>query len=418
MEKVNALDGHLEQSTPEAVLLSLESIDPPQRDLGQYLLNRGLLKSISGNFEDANRDLQSAKEILNSLQATSVSENLGAAMVNETLRSYTGSPSERVLLHELLSINYLMLSDLDAARVEVLQADVLMKQLAEEDEPVGQLASAHFVAGLVYELDGEFDNAMISYRKAANIMRLRNMRLPTCLKISLLDLSQRLGLDDEHEKLREQFNLAVEPPAAGSAEIIVIYWDGVVTGKRGKTISVWVSSLGQAVSLALPYYPPSNYIGKPFDLSLAGQHHRTETVENVEALAREDLNDELAAIHAMTLARMVSKYALVNQANQQNSNLGLLLNIAAMLSETADIRSWNLLPSSIQFARFALPAGEYSLPYPHYSVSPQGELVKTELVVAPGEKIVLFVPDVSHRVFSSNPAVRAGSGSREIKAVE
>jgi hypothetical protein len=87
MEKVNALDGHLEQSTPEAVLLSLESIDPPQRDLGQYLLNRGLLKSISGDFEDANRDLQSAKEILNSLQATSVSETLGAAMVNETLRS-------------------------------------------------------------------------------------------------------------------------------------------------------------------------------------------------------------------------------------------------------------------------------------------------------------------------------------------
>jgi len=418
MDKVNTLDGHLEQSTPEAVLLTLESIDPPQRDLGQYLLNRGLLKSVSGDFEGANHDLQSAKEILNSLQATSVSENLGAAMVNETLRSYVGSPSERVLLHELLSINYLMLNDLDAARVEVLQADVLMKELAEEDEPIGQLASAHYIAGLIYELGGEYDNAMISYRKAANIMRLRNIQLPTFLKSSLLDLSQRLGLDDEHEKLREQFNLAVDPPAAGSAEIIVIYWDGVVTGKRGKTISVWASSLGQAVSLALPYYPPSNYIRKTFDLNLSGQYHSTETVEDIEALAREDLNDESAAIYAMTLARMVSKYALVKQASQQNNNLGLLLNIAAMLSETADIRSWNLLPSSIQFARFALPAGEYSLPYPHYSISPQGELVKTELVVGAGEKIVLFVPDVSHRIFSNTPAARAGSGSREIKAVE
>jgi len=418
MDKVNTLDGHLEQSTPEAVLLTLESIDPPERDLGQYLLNRGLLKSVSGDFEGANHDLQSAKEILNSLQATSVSENLGAAMVNETLRSYVGSPSERVLLHELLSINYLMLNDLDAARVEVLQADVLMKELAEEDEPIGQLASAHYIAGLIYELGGEYDNAMISYRKAANIMRLRNIQLPTFLKSSLLDLSQRLGLDDEHEKLREQFSLAVDPPAAGSAEIIVIYWDGVVTGKRGKTISVWASSLGQAVSLALPYYPPSNYIRKTFDLNLSGQYHSTETVEDIEALAREDLNDESAAIYAMTLARMVSKYALVKQASQQNNNLGLLLNIAAMLSETADIRSWNLLPSSIQFARFALPAGEYSLPYPHYSISPQGELVKTELVVGAGEKIVLFVPDVSHRIFSNTPAARAGSGSREIKAVE
>jgi uncharacterized protein len=318
----------------------------------------------------------------------------------------------------LLSINYLMLNDLDAARVEVLQADVLMKELAEEDEPIGQLASAHYIAGLIYELGGEYDNAMISYRKAANIMALRHMEPPTSLKSSLLDLSQRLGLDDENEKYREQFNLAVDPPAADSAEIIVIYWDGVVTGKRGETLSVWSPSLNQAVSLALPYYPPSNYIRKSFDLSLAGQHHRTETVEDIETLSREDLDDEAGAIYAMTLARMVSKYALVKSAGQQNSNLGLLLNIAAMLSETADIRSWNLLPSSIQFARFWLPAGEYSLPYPHYSRSPQGEFVKTELVVGAGEKIVLFVPDVSHRIFSYTLAARAGPNRREIKAVK
>jgi hypothetical protein len=418
MDKVNTLDGNLERSTPEAVLLTLQSIDPPERDRGQYLLNSGLLKSISGDFEGANRDLQSAKDILNSLQATSVSENLGAAFVNETLRSYVGSPSERVLLHELMSINYLMLNDLDAARVEVLQADVLMKELAREDEPIGQLASAHYIAGLIYELSGELDNAMISYRKTANIMALRHMELPTFLKISLLSLSQRLGLDDEHEKYREQFNLAVDPPAADSAEIIVIYWDGVVTGKRGKTLSVWAPNLNQAISLALPYYPPSNYISKPFDLSLAGQRHRTETIENIEALSREDLNDAAAAIYAMTLARMVTKYAMVKSAGQQNSNLGLLLNIAAMLTETADIRSWNLLPSSIQFARFSLPAGEYSLPYPHYSRSPQGELVKTELVVGAGEKIVLFVPDVSHRIFSYTLAARARPYTGEIKAVE
>lgn len=418
MDKVNTLDGNLERSTPEAVLLTLQSIDPPERDRGQYLLNSGLLKSISGDFEGANRDLQSAKDILNSLQATSVSENLGAAFVNETLRSYVGSPSERVLLHELMSINYLMLNDLDAARVEVLQADVLMKELAREDEPIGQLASAHYIAGLIYELSGELDNAMISYRKTANIMALRHMELPTFLKISLLSLSQRLGLDDEHEKYREQFNLAVDPPAADSAEIIVIYWDGVVTGKRGKTLSVWAPNLNQAISLALPYYPPSNYISKPFDLSLAGQRHRTETIENIEALSREDLNDAAAAIYAMTLARMVTKYAMVKSAGQQNSNLGLLLNIATMLTETADIRSWNLLPSSIQFARFSLPAGEYSLPYPHYSRSPQGELVKTELVVGAGEKIVLFVPDVSHRIFSYTLAARARPYTGEIKAVE
>ena len=173
--QVNSLAERLELSTPEATLQSLQSISPPERDRAQYLLNTGLLKSITGDFEGAIRDLQSAKKILNALQAISVSENLGAAIVNETLRSYDGSASERVLLHELLSINYLMLNNLDAARVEVLQADVVMKELATEDRPIGQLASAHYIAGLVYELGGELDDAMISYRKAANIMALRDM---------------------------------------------------------------------------------------------------------------------------------------------------------------------------------------------------------------------------------------------------
>ena len=98
-QKVNSLAERLERSTPEATLLSLQSINSPERDRGQYLLNTGLLKSITGDFEGAIHDLQSAKDTLNSLQATSVSENLGAATINETLRSYDGSASELSLIH-------------------------------------------------------------------------------------------------------------------------------------------------------------------------------------------------------------------------------------------------------------------------------------------------------------------------------
>jgi hypothetical protein len=416
--QVNSLAEQLELSTPEATLISLQAISPPGRDRAQYLLNTGLLKSITGDFEGANRDLQSAKKILNALQAISVSENLAAATINETLRSYDGSASERVLLHELLSINYLMLNDLEAARVEVLQADVVMKELAREDEPIGQLASAHYVAGLVYELGGEIDDAMISYRKAANIMELRNMSPPPALSSSLLNLSQRLGLNEEYEKYREQFDFTVKPHAPDTAEVIVIYWDGVVTSKRGNSLSVWAPSLNQAVSLALPYYPPSNYVENSFDLRMAGHHHHTGTIEDVETLLREDMDDEAAAIYAMTLSRMVSKHALVKSAANQDSGLGLLVNIAAMLTERADIRSWNMLPSSIQFARFRLPAGEYSLPYPHYSGLQQAELAETKLAVSAGEKVVLFVPGVSRKIFSYTMTSRVKPKGKEIDAVK
>ena len=414
-QKVNSLAEQLDYSTPETTLLSLQATRPSTRDRGRYLLNTGLLKSISGDFEGAIQDLQSAKDILNSLQAISVSENLAAATINETLRSYDGSPSERVLLHVLLSIDYLMQNNLDAARVEVLQADVVMNELAREDGVIGQLPSAHFIAGLVYELGGELDDARISYRKAEKLMALRNMSPPASLVSSLLRLNWRLGVDEGSNRYREQSFLPVKPTAPDMAEIVVIYWDGVVTSKRGRSSSVWSPELNYIVSLTLPYYPPSDYVENPFTLSIAGQEHRTETIEDIEALSREDLDDESAAIFAMSLARIVTKHKIVESAGDQNNSMALFANIFAMLSEAADTRSWNMLPSSIQISRFPLPPGEYSLPLPldpgEYSLplpldpgSQQAELVEPKLVVAAGEKIVLFVPGVSERIFSYTQA--------------
>ena len=405
-QQVNSLAEQLDQSTPSATLLSLQEINPPARDRAQYLLNTGLLKSVTGDFEGGIDDLQNAKDILNSLQAVSVSENLAAATINETLRGYDGSASERVLLHELLSINYLMLDDLDAARVEVLQAAVVMDELATEEKPVGQLASAHYIAGLVYELGGELDNARISYRKAANLMTLRNLSLPSFLQNGQGSLGSDLGMDESADQYREQAFLPAEPPDPNTAEIIVIYWDGVVTSKRGTSTSVWVPSMNQVVSLALPHYPPSDYVHQPFTLNIAGQQYRTETIEDIEALLREDLDGESAAIYAMTLARIVSKHQFVKSANEQNSGLALFANIVTMLTESADIRSWNMLPSTIQIGRFSLPAGEYSLPYPLNPESLPASPAESKLAVSPGEKVVLFVPGVSKRIFSFRQAPR------------
>ena len=412
-QQVNSLAEQLDHSTPGATLLSLQSISPPARDRSQYLLNTGVLKSMTGDFEGAVEDLQNAKEILNSLQAFSFSGNLAAATINETLRDYDGSASERVLLHELLSINYLMLDDLDAARVEVLQAAVVMNELAREEKPVGQLASAHYIAGLVYELGGELDNARISYRKAANLMALRNMSLPRSLQNSQLAPSSRLGVDEGVEEVavdeavyqyRDQVFLPAVSTDPNAAEIIVIYWDGVVTSKRGTSTSVWVPSMNQVVSLALPHYPPSNYVQQSFTLNIAGQQHRTETIEDIEALLREDLDDESAAIYAMTLARMVSKHQFVKSANDQDPGLALFANIFTILTESADIRSWNMLPSTIQIGRFSLAAGEYSLPYPINPESWPASPAESKLAVSPGEKVVLFVPGVSKRIFSFRQA--------------
>ena len=334
--------------------------------------------------------------MLESLQALSVSENLAAGTINETLRAYSGTPGERVLLNELLAISYLMQGDLDAARVEVLQADVLMNQLAEADAVKGQLASARFLAGLIFELEGEWDDAMISYRKSAEIMEQRGQALPKALKDSLLNTSRRQRLDEEYLGYVKKFGYEARPLQSDEGELIVFYWDGVVSSKRQRFITVYVPELEQYVSLALPYYPPSNYMPRHLHFNTAGQRYSTEIIEDIETLARQALDARQGEIYAMSLARIVSKQQAVQAAQKESPFAGMVINLAGMISEIADTRSWNMLPSSIQVARIPIASGQQSMPIPSRNANATTNVV----TVKPGQKVVVLVPEISQQFFS------------------
>lgn len=355
--KVNNLADQLQTQGPTATLESLEAIDPPDRDMAQYLLDRGSLKLGTGDFTGSIQDLQQAKNIMRELQAVSVTETAAAATINETLRAYSGTPSERVIVHLALAWNYLAINDFDGARVEMLQSNVIMQELAKNDSVSGQLASVRFLAGIIYELGGEWDDAMISYRRAAAIMQARNQAIPDALATSLLNTSYRQGFTEEYQGYVKQFGRDALPRQAGDGEIIVFYNDGVVSNIKQKKISIYSWQLEQMISIAVPHYPPVNYYPKRLNLRLSGQQFSTSPIENIEQLAREDLDAIMPGIVATTTARAVAKYYTVKEAGKQNSWAGIAANIATVLTEVADTRSWNMLPSEMQVARISVPAG-------------------------------------------------------------
>ena len=361
--EVNALADSLHSRGAQYTLGQLEKITPKPRDRAQYLLNRGRLKSLAGDIGGSIDDLQAAKKIMASLQAVSVSENLSAATINETLRSYTGTPSERVMVHTLLAHNYLRRGSLDSARVEMLQADVTMQEIADADSLSGQLASAHFTSGLIYEINDEWDNAMISYRRAAKIMDKRQQSLPPALQDSLLQVSFRQGLEEEYEGYVERFNRKAIALDNGDAELIVIYADGNVSTIRQQTLSMYSPEHNQYLTVAIPYYPPANYRPQFFTVNVDGGYHRTHVLEDIEQLARDDLSDELPRITATALARAALKYNAITNAEKQNEFAQALVNVAAIFTESADMRSWNMLPSTLQIARIRLKQGDDTEPF-------------------------------------------------------
>jgi hypothetical protein len=369
--QINQLATALPVVGPEKTLEKLEDVDPPDRDRSQYLLNRGLLRFYSGDLAGSRQDLEQAKAIMLSLKAVSLSENLGALTTNETLRSYGGTPSDQVLVHAMLAMGYLFSGDLDGARVEMLQADVTMNQLGDTESVSGQLASVRFLAGLIYEMNGELDNAMISYRRAHGIIRARGEPVPEALASSLLNVSLRrnnqYSNDDEYQGYVSEFGRKASLPKTSEGEWIVYYHDGVVTNKTETRLSVFAPDIGAQISVVMPHYPPSRYQARHISVRSGNDHtgppseagsnevKRTEVIEMIEQRAREDLADQTAMILAATVVRSVAKYQLVREARKSGELGGIIANIAGFLSEQADVRSWNMLPSSIQVARLVAP---------------------------------------------------------------
>ena len=196
----NRLAESLQFQSPKIILEQLKKNKPASRDKAQYHLNVGYLQFITGDFSNAIITLSNAKQEMLALNATSISENIGAGAVSETLRQYSGYPTDRVMVHNILALSYLFSGQIYDARVEILQSEVAMKALADDDIKNGQLASAHLLGGIIYELLGEYSNALISYKDAADMMNKRNMSLPIGLKQALVRVSYQLGATEQYRQ--------------------------------------------------------------------------------------------------------------------------------------------------------------------------------------------------------------------------
>jgi hypothetical protein len=404
--QINNITQQLVQGRPELALGAIQALQPPDRDKAQYLLNLGMLKHLTGDIAGSIIDLQTATATMERLQAISVREGLGAATVNETLRAYPGSPAEQVLAQQLLTLNYLMLGDLDGARVEVLKTDLLMREPVYDDKINGQLASARMIAGIVFELGAEWDNALISYRKAAALINKRKHSLPAALEDSLLRMTKRVGIQDEYQQYIAKFGRKASFPNKNEAEVIAIYWQGLVSQKQQAKISVYAPGLNHFVSIAVPKYKGSSPPIRNSLLTVGQQQISTELLENINQLVREDLNAQMPTIVATTLVRVVAKHEVVEQARRQDEKnnsgaamIGIIADIATNLSEIADVRSWNTLPATIQIARLTVPIGSHPMTLGHSKLNPnpgspltdsQNRSNSQSVNLAKGQKIVIL----------------------------
>lgn len=364
------IEARLAAQDPAAAMQILEKQGPGRNELLLYLLNKAMLQRMQQDFAASNQSFEQAKQVIQTYSAVSISEQSAAFIINDTTRTYTGTPLEQVMLHVYAALNYLELGDHDAARVEALQVEVRLRQLMQ-DSPESALSVdpfARYLSGMIFEDLGEYSDAMIAYRKAYEAYQaheqLYTLTVPDYLKQDILRMARKVGLNNEYARLEAQFGLSLHNnpgSAQEKGEVVLLFHNGLAPIKHEHSVAVIDPGSGRLIRVSLPYYQFRQQQISRARVEANEMFAQTQQVEAIDNIAEQTLQAYMPAITARAVARAVLKYNMSREAGKQNDIAGLLVNIAGVLSERADTRSWLSLPANIQMARLQLPAGTYSL---------------------------------------------------------
>ncbi len=355
------------QGDPLRAIEALEEDPGGEGDRVVYLLNRGALLRMAGEYQASNEALEAARRAIEGLDPLSVSESIGSLVVGETAFAYVGEPHERVLLHLVKAFNYLDLDEPYAARVEALQVDLRLRAMADRQRGSRYRGDpfARYLTGLIFERLGEPDQALVAYRQAHLAYREHagelGLTTPRQLQYDLLRLAEYLGVDDDLTRWRDEFGVDRWPSQqehAEAAHLVVIVAAGLAP-RKGEQSLLAQDYKGRIHRVSLPYYEPRRKAlhGARVTTGGGGARADAERVHDVDAVARILLEEQMGVLTARALGRLLVQKELIDQAADAHVVAGLMVNIFTVAVDRADTRAWSTLPGQYYAARLSVPPG-------------------------------------------------------------
>ncbi len=380
----------LESGQPESAYAYLQKHAPKTPDI-PYQFELGLVAHYANHFAESNAALDIAGDIAEDRYTKSVSKELGSLVTSDKLRPYSGTQYERLLSHYYRALNYVYQGQLDGALVECRRATNLINYFKGEDETYDFFGTGFlaYLSGMLFEAAGEWNDALISYKQAAeyykNASEKTRVETPKDLGNALVRLTRRLGFTDEFKRYQQQYGKS-PPRPENTGELVLFYESGYVPAKSEDSLTFPILKkddvedekfvptligrqgmvfedveLEYLLRVAIPTINSYRPRFSGIEVAVGGVKAGGALVEDVETIAIETFNAQRPIILLRTLGRALGKYLIYRKANKENEALGLLVNLAGVVTEQADTRSWRTLPNQIFMVRLPLPAGTHTL---------------------------------------------------------
>lgn len=372
-----------------------------------YYLNRGLVSSLQGEYEESNRFFEEAytlgEDLRNDYWTTAAS-----LLINPHFSVYTGEDHELLLLHYFKAINFLKMGMYENALVECRRVNIKLQEMSshyqkgifKKENRYTRDAFIHNLMGIVYEADQDYNNAFIAYRNAADIYReeylpLFGIDVPPQLRKDLLRTAHIMGFENEKERYEKIFGMKYqhEPVQGGN---LVFFWNNglgpikdqwsinfaLIRGEGG-VVNFRNEHLGfnfpfqlenekeyeqknlddvEFIRVAFPKYVERPTVFHEATLSSRhGQRVRLEKAEDINGIAFRVLRQRMLKEFGMSLLRVAIKKGAEYGIREQNNDLGAVVSLLNAVTEQADTRNWQTIPHSIYYTRMSLPEGRQTV---------------------------------------------------------
>ncbi len=365
-----------------------------------HYLNRGYVAWMLDSTQKSNEYFHEADRIIEDYLKNYSLEAL-ALVSNPNVKPYSPEDFEAVMLYYYTALNYIKMGNYEDALVECRRINIRLQELNDKykdhKNKYQRDAFAHYLMGMIYETNANFNDAFIAYRNAYEAYKedyteYFNMTVPDQLKHDLLRAAYLTGFSEEVAYYEKEFGIDYEYQPKENGELIVLWLNGfgpikdenviqfskgmsgengyitLSSGDEGMNFPVYMGDKSAkektALSnlsffkIALPKYVERKPVYKRGKIYRNGEKMKMEMAQDVNEIAFKTLRDRLIRELSNAILRVAIKKALEELIKEQDETLGMIANWVNTATEKADTRNWQTLPYSINVSRIPLEKGK------------------------------------------------------------
>ena len=201
--------------------LALQTVEKETggKDRLLYHLERGTLLHFADRWVESNEAFADAELLADDLYTKSLSEGALSLITNDMANSYRARPFEMAMVPYYKALNYIYLGQRDEAQVEARRStemlakyvDATVEGIRDEDKSLLEMTRNNafmlYFSGMLFDWDGELNDAFIAYRNAASAFQanyqMLDLEIPPALAGDLQRVAERLSFSTELDQIRQ-----------------------------------------------------------------------------------------------------------------------------------------------------------------------------------------------------------------------